>query len=72
MCDIVMRRQKQLVRLPEPVMRAEVRINVEWLIQAFAIIDRSLLQLVDRSIDLSDRHIVVMPLKLQKQSTTNS
>src|SRR5271154_338802 len=46
----VMRRQQQFVRLAEPVMRAQVGIDAERIIQPLSIVDRCLLSAFDSKV----------------------
>jgi hypothetical protein len=66
--QVIMRRPQQLVRLPEPVMRAQVGIDVERIIQALSVIDRSLLDLIDRRVNLANRRIIVMLHRIPRPS----
>ena len=58
--QVVLGRRKQLLRLTEAVMRAQTRVDSERVVHALAIVDRSLLDLANRCIDLADGSIVIM------------
>src|ERR1700761_9034794 len=60
MLQIPVRRCEQLIRLAESIMRAQSRIDVERIIQPLAIIDRSVFDHVDGSVNVVYRLIVVM------------
>jgi uridylate kinase len=60
MLQIPVRRGQQFIGLAEPIMRAQTCIDMKRIVQTFAIVDRSVFDHVDGSVNVVNRIIVVM------------